>query len=155
MRIKGYLASHFFDIFGFEGTAKLAAEIRTKAGIDLYVPQENGDINNKEEAASVTALDIYEADTKELLESEVLIAYLDGVEIDAGVATEVGIFAGYREATKAPGLIVGIYSDMRRKDPSNPMYKNLFTLGAAQKFGVVVGTVEEAVAAIKEFKKRA
>lgn len=164
MRLKGYLASHFFDIFGFEGTAKLAEKIRKECPyLDLYVPQENGEINDKENNDSdITAEKIYMADTDELLSSQILIAYLDGVEVDSGVACEVGIMAGHLETLDSlsehfqfnytPKLIIGIYSDMRRKGTGdNHMYKNLFVLGAVEKFGVVVENFDQVVEAIEIF----
>ena len=47
--MKAYLASFFFDKFGYEGTKKLAEDIRKAVpNIDLYVPQENDEINDKE-----------------------------------------------------------------------------------------------------------
>jgi hypothetical protein len=159
-RIKGYVASHFFDIFGYEGTAKLAQEIREACpSIDLYVPQENDEINDKESNdATITAEAIYQADTDKLLSSQVLIAYLDGVEVDAGVAGEVGIMAGSLETLQKMGLvhtpkiIVGIYSDMRRKGTGdNHMYKNLFIVGAVDKWGVVVDNKKDAIRVIKDF----
>lgn len=146
--MKGYLASHFFDRFGFEGTEKLAGMIRKALpNLDLYVPQENDDINDK--SKGVSDIEIYEADTKRLLDSDIVIAYLDGVEIDAGVATEIGVFAGYHAMLDKytiqakERLIIGLYTDMRRADPNNPMYKNLYSVGAIKKHGVVVFDIWE------------
>jgi hypothetical protein len=161
-KIRGYLATHFFDIFGFEGTAKLAQEIREACPfLELYVPQENGEINDKESNdGNITAEAIYQADTDYLLSSQVLIAYLDGVEVDAGVAGEVGIMAGSLETLQklgiqhTPKLIVGIYSDMRRLGTGdNHMYKNLFVIGAVEKWGVVVMNKHDAIDAIQVFFK--
>lgn len=162
--MKGYLASHFFDIFGFEGTARLAERIRKECPwLELYVPQENGEINDKKNNdGDITALKIYEEDTKHLLASQVLIAYLDGVEIDAGVAGEVGIISGHLETLEAlgselgfrysPKMIIGIYSDMRRAGTGdNHMYKNMYILGAIEKHGVVVESVDQVIEALNIF----
>lgn len=162
--MKGYLASHFFDIFGFEGTARLAERIRKECPwLELYVPQENGEINDKKNNdGDITALKIYEEDTKHLLASQVLIAYLDGVEIDAGVAGEVGIMSGHLETLEAlgrelgfrysPKMIIGIYSDMRRAGTGdNHMYKNMYILGAIEKYGVVVESVDQVIEALNIF----
>lgn len=162
--MKGYLASHFFDIFGFEGTARLAERIRKECPwLELYVPQENGEINDKKNNdGDITALKIYEGDTKHLLASQVLIAYLDGVEIDAGVAGEVGIMSGHLETLEAlgrelgfrysPKMIIGIYSDMRRAGTGdNHMYKNMYILGAIEKYGVVVESVDQVIEALNIF----
>ena len=45
--MKGYLASNFFDLGGFEVTDKIA-NIIEKCGVDCYVPQRNDEINDKE-----------------------------------------------------------------------------------------------------------
>lgn len=163
-KIKGYLATHFFDIFGLEGTKKLGEELRRECPfLDLYIPLENEEINDKKNNdGDITALKIYEEDTKHLLASQVLIAYLDGVEIDAGVAGEVGLMSGHLETLEAlgrelgfrysPKMIIGIYSDMRRAGTGdNHMYKNMYILGAIEKHGVVVESVDQVIEALKLF----
>lgn len=164
MQLRGYLATHFFDIFGFEGTQKLANTIREKCPwLDLYVPQENDEINDKEKNDSnITAEGIYQADLDRLLSSQVLIAYIDGVEVDAGVSSELGIMAGHLETldllgqefgfSHSPKLIIGIYSDMRRKGTGdNHMYKNMFVLGLIMKHGVLVDTIDDAINSLELF----
>lgn len=157
--VKGYLATFFFDIFGFEGTKALAEKIRKETGIELYVPQENGEINNKEQEG-ITAGDIFQADVDRLKESDILIGYLDGVEIDSGVSAEIGYFTALIEMEKThiirtrPRLIIGIYTDMRKfGDGDNRMYKNLFTKGAIMKNGKLAYTIDEVIKAINEYKK--
>ena len=164
MQLRGYLASHFFDIFGLEGTKQLAKTIREKCPwLDLYVPHENDEINDKEKNDSnITAEGIYQADLDRLLSSQVLIAYIDGVEIDAGVSSELGIMAGHLETldllgqefgfSHSPKLIIGIYSDMRRKGTGdNHMYKNMFVLGLIMKHGVLVDTIDDAINSLELF----
>jgi|SRR3712207_6682804 len=164
--MKAYLASHFFDLFGREGTAKLAKQIREAfPGIDLYVPQENGEINDKESNdENITAIGIYEADRDKLLNSDVLIAYIDGVEIDSGVAGEILSMATQLEmlytmedagvlAVRVPKVIIGLYTDCRQKGTGdNHMYKNLFVKGAIERWGVVVETPEEMIKALEKYK---
>ena len=103
--MKAYLATNFFDLFGFEGTAKIAGKIREAfPQLELYVPQENGEINDKKSNDDIiTDIAIYKADARELLSSQILIAYLDGVEIDAGVAGEIGMFVGSLETLRLWG----------------------------------------------------
>ena len=150
--MKAYLASFFFDKFGYEGTKKLADDIRKAVpNIDLYVPQENDEINDKEaNDSTITAQAIYDADTSKLLASQVLIACIDGVEIDSGVACEIGVFAGCLDTLAqlklrhTPKYIIALYSDMRRNGTGdNRMYKNLYVKGAIEKYGAVVSTTEE------------
>lgn len=100
-----------------------------EAGIkeeDIYMPQKNEAINDK--TASATSLPIYEGDTERLKEADIIIAVLDGVSIDAGVASEVGWVAGWNEFRRAliqyapedkeyipygKKTILGLYTDCR------------------------------------------
>lgn len=160
--MKAYLASFFFDKFGYEGTKKLAEDIREAVpNIELYVPQENDEINDKENNDStITAEAIYQADTDKLLASQVLIACIDGVEIDAGVACEIGAFAGCLDTLAqlqlqhTPKYIIALYSDMRRNGTGdNRMYKNLYVKGAIEKYGTVVGSTEEITYLLNKIQK--
>lgn len=161
--MKAYLATFFFDYFGFEGTKRLAAEIRLNIpGIDLYVPQENASINSKKDNDSnITTETIYVADRDRLLNSDILIACIDGVEIDSGVSGEIGMLAGFQEALIKYGIphkpkkIILFYSDMRQDGlGDNHMYKNLFTKGAGEHFGVTVRTVQDIICEIKKFENQ-
>lgn len=158
--MKAYIATHFFDLFGFEGTKRLAKRLRKEfPDIEFYVPQENGEINDKKNNDDkITDIAIYEADTKELLSSQILIAYLDGVEIDSGVACEIGLFIGVMETLKqlnikhTPKLVLGLYTDMRQYGTGdNHMYKNLFVKGGINKWGKVVSSENELVDEIRNF----
>src|SRR5690625_1598840 len=88
--MKGYFASHFFNDAMFQWTEDLACKIEQATGLDLYVPQRNGSINDKKNNdATITAAAISKADTEKLKEANILIACLDGLTIDDGVAAEV------------------------------------------------------------------
>ena len=123
--------------------------------LDLFLPQE-ADINDKNSYAD--SIMIAELDTMKLLESDVLIAIIDGVEIDAGVATEIGIFS----TTGKP--IIGVYTDVRQLGRDNKlkiqaliddgvenqfMYRNLFTIGVIKKNGKIVNDITELIAELK------
>lgn len=158
--MKAYLASNFFDLFGFKGTEKLAKLIRSEfPSLDLYVPQENGEINDKKNNdAIITDKAIYKADAEKLLSSQILIACIDGVEIDSGVAGEIGMFVGSLETLKqlnikhTPKIVIGLYTDMRQYGTGdNHMYRNLFVKGAINEWGVVVSSPREVIYAIDDF----
>ena len=138
--IKGYLASNFFDLGGYEVTDRIA-NIIEKYGVDLYVPQRNDEINDKE--------------------SDILFLYYDGE--DAGVMSELGYFASMLENTSKKGLIVGIYTDCRQNGKGDGHhYINLFSKGGIEKHGVLIcitkwedrwQQIEDGLKkAIKEFK---
>ena len=153
-KLKGYVATHFFSEPEFEWTADLAERIRAEAGLDeLYVPQENGEINDKKNNdAIINDIAIYDADAAELRSSDVLIASLDGVEIDSGVAWEIGYFSALCEQGDRPRKIIGILTDMRQDGTGdNHLYRNLLVVGAVNKFGALVRTKDQVVEEIKKF----
>ena len=105
--MKIYFANALFSHADFNYNAQLAAQIRRALpDVDMYVPQENAAINNKEAYADSKM--IAEADTKRLLSADLMIAILDGPVIDNGVASEIGV----AYAAKIP--ILGLYTDSRR-----------------------------------------
>lgn len=156
-RVKGYMASNFFDLGGFEVTDRIA-NIIEKYGVDLYVPQRNDEINDKEKA-DPTAIQIWEADINYLKQSDILFAYYDGE--DPGVAGEIAYMSALLENTSKKGLIVGIYTDCRQYGVGDGHhYINLFIKGGIEKHGILIssnkwGEIEEGIKkAINEFNNK-
>lgn len=140
--MKGYLANGLFTVGDKIVNDVIARELRnrykltTGKDLELYVPQENEGINNKQNFAdSVT---IARADKEKLIESDFMVAVIDGVEIDAGVSAEIGAFSMLDKP------IFALYSDVRQQGRNNPdkldalmkdgtesqfMYRNLFVIG--------------------------
>ena len=157
--MKAYLANGLFSIGDRLVNELLAKEIRKEIpDIDLYVPQENDAINNKQ--AFANSLAIAEADMEKLQNSDVLIAVLDGIEIDSGVAAEIGVFSTFNRP------IIALFSDVRQLGRDNQrkinalmedgtenqfIYRNLFVIGIIKRNGVIVSTVEEAVESVKRY----
>lgn len=157
--MKAYLANGLFSIGDRLVNELIAKEIRKDIkDIELYVPQENDAINDKNSYADSIA--IAEADLDKLKESDFLIAVIDGVEIDSGVAAEIGAFF----MTDKP--IFALYSDVRQQGRNNDkkinaliedgtenqfMYRNLFVIGIIKKSGGgVYLNIEDLVEAIKK-----
>lgn len=108
-KINIYLASHFFDAGGRMKTQLLADEIRKEFGdkVDLYVPQENGDINDKSQAIKyVTDVDIARGDNERLDVADVIVADLDGVETDSGVVAELAKASGRNDLVGFTNLLI-------------------------------------------------
>jgi nucleoside 2-deoxyribosyltransferase len=101
MRI--YLAAPIFSEAERDFNDKVAKELRG-VGFDVWMAQESVFVKDGtgEEKGS-----IYEADMGALRESDVVVAVLDGVDVDCGVAFEVG----YAAALGKP--IVGLKTDHR------------------------------------------
>lgn len=135
-KLRGYIASHFFDRGGYLQTEELADFlIKEFPNIEWYVPHRNDDINDKKENDSlITDVKVYQADIPEqLMHANIVIGCLDGVEIDSGVAGEIIGKAVQNELEeenyhvtmdtgdgsigirpKRKDLIVGYTTDMRR-----------------------------------------
>lgn len=158
--MKAYLANGLFGLGDRLLNSLVASELRKEIeGIDLYVPQENNVINDK--SAYADAITIAQADMDKLEESDFLIAIIDGVEIDSGVAAEMGAFYMMDKP------IFALYSDVRLEGRDNEkkiealikdgtenqfMYRNLFVVGLVKLTeGGVYHTVEELMKAVKKY----
>ena len=93
-----------------------------------------------------------------------MIAVLDGVEIDSGVAAEIGLFSSLGKT------IIGLCTDIRAQKIEEPnsketleklsiitkdpienqfLYRNLFVVGLIKQNGKIVGSIEELTKEIK------
>lgn len=151
--MKAYLANGLFSIGDRYVNEQIAKALREAIdGIALYVPQENDAINDK--SAYADSLAIAAADLAHLQESDVLIAVLDGVEVDSGVAAEIGVFSTFNRP------IIALFSDVRQQGRDNKkkiqaliedglenqfIYRNLFVVGLIKQNGVIVSTIEQLV----------
>lgn len=155
---KGYLANGLFSLGDILVNELVAKEVRAAIpGVNLYVPQENVAINDK--AAYADSLLIASADITALKESDFLVAIIDGVEIDAGVAAEIGAFSMLDRP------IFALYTDTRQQGRDNTkkldaliadatenqfMYRNLFVIGLIKQNGVIVNSIEQLSEALKK-----
>jgi nucleoside 2-deoxyribosyltransferase len=125
----------------------------------VYLPQENASINDK--AAYADSKMIALADTEKVLESDLLVAVLDGLTIDPGVASEIGI-------AYAKGIpIIGLYTDTRQQGGDNQKklaalaetaenqfhYLNLYTVGLVKLNGTITNNEESFLKKIQQQKK--
>lgn len=125
--------------------------------LDIYIPQEQGDINDKN--AYADSIMIAKYDTDALLASDIMIAVLDGATIDVGVATEIGV------AYQAGIPVIGLYTDSRQQGAMNEQklaalqniaesqfsYANLYTIGLIKTNGVVVSDKENLLKSIHTY----
>lgn len=155
---KIYLANGLFSLADYNLNQVIAKNLRENIeNIDLFVPQEQ-DINDKNSYADSTA--IYELDVQNVKSSDLLIAVIDGVEIDSGVACEIGI------ATALNIPVIALYTDVRQHGTYNDdklyalfkdatenqfMYRNLFVVGAVKSNGKIVNTLEDLITEVQNF----
>lgn len=115
-KVKVYFASPLFTAQDLSFNQSVYETLLTllearglKERVEIYLPQLNEAINDKDAYAS--AEDILEADCAELRSSDLMIAHLDGE--DAGVALETGI------AHERGIPLLGLWSDSRQKGGTN------------------------------------
>lgn len=127
------------------------------ANLTIYLPQENAGINDKSAYADSKMIAL--ADTEEVLKSDLMVALLDGLTIDAGVASEIGV-------AYAKGIpVIALYTDSRQQGADNQQkiaalqtpaenqfhYLNLYTVGLIKLNGTIVSDEEALVDQIKSF----
>ncbi|SER94584.1 Nucleoside 2-deoxyribosyltransferase [Isobaculum melis] len=149
---KIYFASPLFSDMERLYNEMVVAKIReTYPEFDLFVPQEQMGINDKNAYADAKTIAKY--DTDALLNSQLVIAVLDGTSIDVGVATEIGV------AYQAGIPIVGLYTDSRQQGATNQKkldalqelaesqfsYINLYTVGLIKMNGIIVDNLEDLI----------
>lgn len=154
--VKGYLANGLFGL-GDRLVNELVAKAVRQAipGVALYVPQENGAINDK--SAFANSEQIAAADLDALKNSDFLIAVIDGVEIDSGVAAEIGAYSMLNRP------IFALFTDSRQQGRDNEkkinaliqdgvenqfVYRNLFVVGLIKQNGVVTSSIEQLTEAL-------
>lgn len=163
--MKGYLANGLFGLGDRLLNEKIAGELRDlfyeeNLPLDLYVPQENMAINDKNSYAD--SIMIADGDDAYLKESDFVIAVIDGVEIDSGVACEIGV------ATTLGKKVFGLFTDTRQKGTGNKkkiealvndptenqfVYRNLYVIGKIKKSGGIYADIESLKSAILTFAK--
>ena len=131
-----YFAAPLFAKSDLLYNADLVNQIRsTYPQADIYLPQENASINDN--SAYADSKMIAQADTEKVLESDLMIVLLDGLTIDPGVASEIGVAF----AKEIP--VLGLYTDSRQQGADNQQkitalktvaenqfhYLNLYTVG--------------------------
>lgn len=154
---KIYFANGLFSEADFRYNAWLVEQIRKNdPAVELYLPQENGAINDK--SAYANSIDIAKGDTDELVSSDLMVAILDGVSLDAGVAAEIGV-------AFAKGIpVLGLYTDSRQQGADNHKklaalqevaesqfsYINLYVVGLIKQNGAIYSTSAELLAGVHE-----
>lgn len=153
-----YFAAPLFAKSDLLYNAEIANQIRaTYPQVTIYLPQENAAINDKSAYADSTM--IAQADTEKVLESDLMIALLDGLTIDPGVASEIGV-------AYAKGIpVLGLYTDSRQQGAENQQklsalktvaenqfhYLNLYTVGLIKLNGEIYSSEAALLAGLANY----
>lgn len=148
-----YLAAPLFSEAEINYNNFIADKIRSTFGdkVSLYNPCENSEINDKSQYAD--SGEIFQADKVHLDDADILIASLDGLVIDPGVAAEIG----YYYTKERP--ILGLYTDSRQGHNDNQLkidaleevgesqfsYVNLFVVGQLKERGPIIQSTDELI----------
>lgn len=153
-----YLGGPLFTESEQNFNRELAEQIRAEFGelVNVYNPMENEEINDKSGYAN--SIDIFEGDNLHLDQTDILIANLDGVVIDPGMAAEIGYFYQFNRP------IIGLYTDVRQGTHGNQekiealdeiaesqfSYTNLYVVGAVKKRGPIATSTDELLYYLKQ-----
>ena len=156
--MKLYFAAPLFAASDLRYNTELVASIRQQyPQLEIYLPQENTAINDKSAYADSKMIAL--ADTEKVLESDLMIALLDGLTIDAGVASEIGV-------AYAKGIpVLGLYTDSRQQGADNQQklaalqtvaenqfhYVNLYTVGLIKLNGEIYSSEVALVAGLADY----
>lgn len=161
-----YLAGPIFYYGDYLRNTEWAAKIRAAfPNAYLYSPVENTDINGEEgKKKFASSLMIANADNERLDNTDVLIACIDGDVLPSGTCAEIGKF--HEKIARGDNkYIVGIMTDTRsaHKTYSDAKangareigecqfsYQNIYVTGLIKQYGVLVDSIEAAIAVIKE-----
>lgn len=156
--MKLYFAAPLFAASDLRYNSELVASIRQQyPQLEIYLPQENAAINDKSAYADSKMIAL--ADTEKVLESDLMIALLDGLTIDAGVASEIGV-------AYAKGIpVLGLYTDSRQQGADNQQklaalqtvaenqfhYVNLYTVGLIKLNGEIYSSEAALLAGLADY----
>ena len=156
--MKIYFAAPLFSEAEASFNSNWAESLRSELGVEVYLPQEQDDINDKSQYAN--SIDIAKYDTDELLTCDLVVAVLDGLVIDPGVAAEVGV------AWHAGIPVIGVCTDQRQcngYDNNKKLealsqlcenqfsYVNLYVVGLIKQRGTVVSSKQQMVEEVKKY----
>ncbi|AYW45116.1 nucleoside 2-deoxyribosyltransferase [Tetragenococcus koreensis] len=156
--MKVYFAAPMFAKSDLIYNSYLVEKIREKyPELIIYMPQENGAINDKTAFADSKMIAL--ADTEKVEESQLMIALLDGITIDNGVASEIGVAYAHRIP------VLGLYTDSRQQGADNQQkldalstvaenqfhYLNLYTAGLVKLNGQIYSSEEDLLNGVDDF----
>lgn len=116
-------------------------------GFEVFVPHEH----ELATGADVTAAWILSKDRPGIEGADAMLAILDGPSVDDGTACEIGMFHALMQSDPTKKGIVGLLTDIRgmRGESSGV---NLFVQGAVEDVGRIVGSIDEALEALRGWR---
>ena len=144
--MKIYFAGPLFTPYERSYIDECAARLRDE-GFDVFVPHEH----ELAVGADVTAEWIFAKDRPGIEGANAMVAVLDGPMVDDGTACEIGMFHGLMRSDPTKKGIVGLLTDIRgQRGESSGV--NLFVQGVIDDAGGIVGSIDEALVLLREWR---
>jgi hypothetical protein len=104
---------------------------------------------------TLTPEEIFRTDYEGLSTSDVVLALLDGTQVDDGTACEIGIFYGLLREDPSKKGIIGFTTDFRGLRRSDHGYGvNLFVWGVLEECGVMLGDFDAVIEQLRAWDSR-
>ena len=138
-----YLAGPLFTPYQRSFLDQLATRLRD-LDIEVFVPHEH------RLDGPLTPTEVFHTDAQGVRAADVVLAVLDGAEVDDGTACEIGIFAELLHTGTRRGAIIGLMTDIRTlRSTDDPPHMNLFVRGCIETYGSIHTDPQSAVAAVQ------
>lgn len=142
-----YLAGSIFTPYERAFLDDCAARLRAD-GFDVFVPHEQKDLVG----VDVTAEAVFAADAGGVVDSDAVLAVLDGPSVDDGTACEIGLFYGLKQRDPDRKGVVGLLTDLRGERRGD-FAVNLFVRGCIDASGgAVVDSLDGALAILRGWR---
>jgi nucleoside 2-deoxyribosyltransferase-like protein len=143
--LKIYFAGPLFTPYERSYIDECAARLRAD-GFDVFVPHEH----ELATGADISAAWVFAKDRVGIEGADAMLAILDGPSIDAGTACEIGMFHALMQVEPRRRGIVGLVTDIRASRGGGGL--SLFVRGVIEDAGRIVGSFDEALAALQELR---
>ena len=142
-----YLAGSIFTPYERAFLDDCAARLRAD-GFHVFVPHEQKELVG----VDVTAEAVFAADAGGVVDSDAVLAVLDGPSVDDGTACEIGLFYGLKQRDPERKGVVGLLTDLRGERRGD-FAVNLFVRGCIDASGgAVVDSLDGALAILRGWR---
>ncbi|SRR6056297_600155 len=162
--IKIYFAGPLFTTYQRSFIEEKAAKLREE-GFEVFVPHEEFSIESEdsvgakyEKSSEERAIEVFEKDYEGVSWANVLLVMVDGVQVDDGTASEIGIFTEQLLSDNMQEKIgiYGLSSDMRvfpNTEGGEGKALNFFTVGAIYKAGgKIYNNIDNIISELKKLE---
>lgn len=149
--MKIYFAGPLFTTYERDFISACARILRAE-GFTPYVPHEDFGPPDPADTRTIPKR-VFDKDFGAIAASQVILAIVNGVEVDDGTACELGIFYTLMQTDPSKKGIIALHDDWRTNEmPGEGKGLNSFVLGCIRKGGVVCQSLDQAIAQLKTWR---